>query len=168
MASTLKVNTIQHTGGTTGMTIDSSGRVLTPARPTLFADMDNGSSAAYDTIANMAVVPYRNVISGSGITLNEGVFTIPITGFYQVNATILNNNLEDLELALTIGGTSSSNIVLRAFSNDDNRFVNLHMALQLTANDECRIINASGSNRGFHRNTDATDRYSALSVYLIG
>ena len=167
--STLKVGTIQdHANSITAMTIDNAGRILTPARPTLFADMDNGSSAGYDTINNLAVVPYRNVISGSGITLNEGVFTIPITGFYQVNATILNNNLEDIELALTIGGTSSSNIVLRAFSNDDNRFVNLHMALQLTATNECRIINSSGAARGFHRNTDATDRYSALSVYLIG
>ena len=168
MTSTIKVQNIKHTNDTSAMTIDSTGRVLTPARPTLFADMHNGSGAAYDTINNMSVVPYRRVVSGSGISLSEGVFTIPITGFYQVNATILNNNLEDLELALTIGGTSSSNIILRAFSNDDNRFVNLHMALQLSANDACRIINASGGARGFHRNTDATDRYSALSVYLIG
>ena len=166
--SILKVQEIQHTNATSAMTIDTSGRILTPARPTLFADMDNGSSAAYDTINNMAVVPYRNVISGSGISLSEGVFTIPITGFYQVNATILNNNLEDLEIALTIGGTSSSDIVLRAFSNDDNRFVQLHMALQLSANDACRIINASGGARGFHRNTNENDRYSALSVYLLG
>ena len=166
--STLKVDNIQHTNGTSAMSIDTAGRILTPARPTLFADMHNGSSADYDTIQNMSVVPYRRVISGSGITLSTGVFTIPITGFYQINATILNNNLEDLELALTVGGTSSSNIILRAFSNDDNRFVNLHMALQLNANDACRIINASGGARGFHRNTDATDRYSALSVYLIG
>ena len=28
MASTLKINTIQHTGGTTGLTIDSSGKLL--------------------------------------------------------------------------------------------------------------------------------------------
>ena len=28
MASTLKVNTIQHTGGTTGLTIDSGGRII--------------------------------------------------------------------------------------------------------------------------------------------
>lgn len=166
--SILKVQEIQHTNATSAMTIDTSGRILTPTRPTLFADMDNGSSAAYDTINNMAVVPYRNVISGSGISLSEGVFTIPITGFYQVNATILNNNLEDLEIALTIGGTSSSDIVLRAFSNDDNRFVQLHMALQLSANDACRIINASGGARGFHRNTNENDRYSALSVYLLG
>ena len=166
--SILKVQEIQHTNATSAMTIDTSGRILTPTRPTLFADMDNGSSAAYDTINNMAVVPYRNVISGSGISLSEGVFKIPITGFYQVNATILNNNLEDLEIELTIGGTSSSDIVLRAFSNDDNRFVQLHMALQLSANDACRIINASGGARGFHRNTNENDRYSALSVYLLG
>ena len=31
--STLKVQEIQHTGGTTAQTIDSSGRILTPARP---------------------------------------------------------------------------------------------------------------------------------------
>ena len=33
MASELGVQTIQHTNGTDAMTIDSSGRVLTPARP---------------------------------------------------------------------------------------------------------------------------------------
>ena len=43
MASTLKVNTIQHTGGTTGMTIDSSGRILTPARPSFQYDISNYS-----------------------------------------------------------------------------------------------------------------------------
>ena len=167
MVSKLEVDTIAHSGGTTGLTIDSSGRVLTPARPTLFADMDNGSSAGYDTVANMGVVQYINIISGTGITLSSGVFTIPITGFYQINATILNNNAEDLELALTVNGTSSSEIVLRAF-RDEHRFVNLHMALQLSTNDACRIVNSSGGARGFHRNTDATDRYTALSVYLIG
>ena len=165
--SNLLVQNIKHTNATTAMTIDSSGRVLTPARPTLFADMDNGSSAGYDTVANMGVVQYINKISGTGITLSSGVFTIPITGFYQINATILNNNAEDLELALTLNGTSSSEIVHRAF-RDEHRYVNMNVALQLTANDACRIVNSSGGARGFHRNTDATDRYSQLSVYLIG
>ena len=31
-----------------------------------------------------------------------------------------------------------------------------------------RILNVSGGNRGFHRNTNANDRYTSLSVYLIG
>ena len=33
MSSILKVDTIQNTGGTTGLTIDSSGRVLKPVIP---------------------------------------------------------------------------------------------------------------------------------------
>ena len=84
--SNLLVQNIKHTNGTTAQTIDSSGRVLTPARPTLFADCDNGSSAGYDTIGDFSTVPYRNIVSGSGISLDtsEYAFTIPITGFYQV------------------------------------------------------------------------------------
>ena len=33
MANILKVNEIQHTGGTTALTVDTNGRLLTPARP---------------------------------------------------------------------------------------------------------------------------------------
>ena len=33
MASTLKVNTIAHSGGTNAMTIDSTGRILLPQLP---------------------------------------------------------------------------------------------------------------------------------------
>ena len=63
------------------------GEYYTPANlPTLFADCDNGSSAGYDTIGDFSTVPYRNIVSGSGISLDtsEYAFTIPITGFYQV------------------------------------------------------------------------------------
>ena len=168
--SNLLVQNIKHTNGTTAQTIDSSGRVLTPARPTLFADCDNGSSAGYDTIGNYSTVPYRNVISGSGTSLNTStyVFTIPITGFYQINATILNNNVEDLEIALTVNGATGSDAVQRSYANSDNRACYLHHAMELQVNDECRIVNSSGGNRGFHRNRGATDRYTSLSVYLVG
>ena len=37
MASELHVDAIKHSGGTSAMTIDSSGRVKTPARPTFRA-----------------------------------------------------------------------------------------------------------------------------------
>ena len=33
MASTLKVNEIQHTSGTTALSIDTGGRVLQPTKP---------------------------------------------------------------------------------------------------------------------------------------
>ena len=37
MASVLKVNELQHTGGTSALTVDSSGRVNQPALPALLA-----------------------------------------------------------------------------------------------------------------------------------
>ena len=41
--SKLSVNTIAHTGGTTAQTIDSSGRILTPARPAFRAYLNANS-----------------------------------------------------------------------------------------------------------------------------
>ena len=55
MASILKVNTIQDaTNSNTAMTIDSSGRILTPARPAfsayLTAQVSYGSANAYQLV----------------------------------------------------------------------------------------------------------------------
>ena len=51
MASTLKVNTIAHSGGTTAMTIDSGGRMVQSNRPLFFANAKNtaNSSAIWTT-----------------------------------------------------------------------------------------------------------------------
>ena len=38
MASTLKVNTIAHSGGTNAMTIDSGGRILLPQLPVVLCN----------------------------------------------------------------------------------------------------------------------------------
>jgi len=170
MTSTIKVANIKHSNDTTAMTIDTTGRVLTPARPYLWADCYNGSSAGYDAVGNFSTVPYRRIISGVGITLSNSTYawTIPVTGLYQVNATILNNNVENLEICLTVGGSSSSNIVFRSYSNADHRTCYIHHAIAFTAGDECRILNCSGNTNAYHRNNNANDRYTALSVYLIG
>jgi len=92
MASTLKVNTIQHTGGTTGMTIDSSGRVKMPNQ-VLF-------QAVSETVDGSGFFTSYAVDSSDGYTLNltniggilnigghfntsTGVFTAPIAGIYE-------------------------------------------------------------------------------------
>jgi len=53
MASILKVNEIQHTGGTTAATIDSSGRILTPARPLFMAP---GNASGYQNTSAAIVM----------------------------------------------------------------------------------------------------------------
>ena len=42
MTGILKVDTIQSSGGTTGLTIDSSGRMFTPARPAFYIRKTGG------------------------------------------------------------------------------------------------------------------------------
>ena len=46
MASTLKVNTIAHSGGTNAMTIDSGGRMVQSNRPVFFANAKNTANGA--------------------------------------------------------------------------------------------------------------------------
>ena len=91
MASEIGVQTIQHTNGTDAMTIDSSGRVLTPARPALFAQ---GNSEANVTYANNADVAFatsginKGEFEQGGMTLVSNTrFTAPVTGLYWHNDT---------------------------------------------------------------------------------
>ena len=87
--STLQVSNIGAAGGTTAMTIDSSGRVTTPARPSFQYDITGYSggtnylSSTYQFGTNgsasiqtqyMSPVPFINSISsgGDGFTTNVG------------------------------------------------------------------------------------------------
>tara|TARA_Y100000114_G_scaffold153553_1_gene173749 strand:+ start:482 stop:1120 length:639 start_codon:yes stop_codon:yes gene_type:complete len=89
MASELHVDAIKHSGGTSAMTIDSTGRVLTPARPSFQYDISGYSGGtnylastyrfgeqndnAIDT-AYFSPLPFVNSISsgGDGFTTNVG------------------------------------------------------------------------------------------------
>ena len=53
MASILKVENISHTNGTAAMTIDSSGRILTPARPVLLAQGNVNDNVVYASSADI-------------------------------------------------------------------------------------------------------------------
>ena len=94
MASTLKVQNIAHTGGTTGLTVDSSGRILQPAKPVFACHMDREVTADF---SSFVTVPFNAIefqqggtnlaISGSGDTTGA-TFTAPITGAYQFNLVV--------------------------------------------------------------------------------
>ena len=87
MASTLKVNTIQHTGGTTGMTIDSAGRILTPTRPAFKASIN--TTTGRDTHTSVQTTPYDTVQVNIGNHYNNSTytFTAPITGTYYFSTS---------------------------------------------------------------------------------
>ena len=59
MASIIKVNTIQDaTNSNTAMTIDSSGRITEPQKPSVTVDI---SSSGYINVSNTNPIPFNNV-----------------------------------------------------------------------------------------------------------
>lgn len=87
MSSILKVDTIQNTGGTTGLTIDSSGRVAKPVIPYLYL---KGNSATRVTDKGTAEV-YTNwnvttTIGGMAFDSSNGRITVPVDGIYIFSA----------------------------------------------------------------------------------
>ena len=81
MASEIKVNTLSHTDGTTGLTVDSTGRILTPARPAFRARIAGSSSAHGDN--GTLVFETEDFDIGGNYNTSNGKFTAPIAGVYQ-------------------------------------------------------------------------------------
>lgn len=85
MASTLKIQNIAHTDGTTAMTIDSSGRVLQPAKPCFYAYMSSGTLAVDSTNSTKTPLNSTLVNIGNCWSTSNHEFTAPIAGTYSIN-----------------------------------------------------------------------------------
>tara|TARA_R100000278_G_scaffold21522_1_gene20404 strand:+ start:186 stop:800 length:615 start_codon:yes stop_codon:yes gene_type:complete len=86
----LKTGTIQSTGGTTAMTIDSAGRVLTPTRPMVRAIGNNvriSVSNGYAVDQDHTLQWTEEIDIGSNFANNT--FTCPIAGLYYVNVNAM-------------------------------------------------------------------------------
>ena len=83
--TSLNVPTIKDSSGTnTAMTIDSSGRILTPARPA-FSCRPNGAMN-FISQAGWKTTVFQTVDFDIGSNLNAGgYFVCPVTGIYQFN-----------------------------------------------------------------------------------
>ena len=84
--SKLQVETISHTNNTTAQTIDSTGRILTPARPCFSAYRNTTSGTYYDS--GDLVFDATTVNVGSCYDTSNGRFTAPITGAYHISCVI--------------------------------------------------------------------------------
>jgi len=110
--SNLLVQNIKHTNGTSAMTIDSSGRVLTPVRPAFFA-----RATSHVTASGIIVFDTATYNLGSHYNTSNGKFTCPVAGLYLFNFKCLFNTPDsDSHANLHINGSNYSGTQGAAFA----------------------------------------------------
>ena len=174
MASTLKVNEIQHTGGTTAMTVDSSGRILQPAKPA-FRIARSGNSAQTTAGGIGVICPFdvisdtsQNCFNQGGFTFSGGVVTVPVDGVYQLNANLRVDGIGSGYLVgrITINASTTNQAETYAITGDpaaDYQSFNMSECFKLETGDtiEFRIATQNDTSWTFAG-------ASTASGYLIG
>ena len=152
MASILKVNTIQDaTNSNTAMTIDSTGRILTPTRPA-FKARHNGSSFATNsaTIAwNTTDGTYGSFDIGGNYNTSTYKYIVPITGIYWFQMqSITNLNANDTTLQIRGGsdGTSSLQEAHITSTNSNWEVQTITAFASCTAGDQIHCYQAGNFN----------------------
>ena len=116
MTGIIKVDTIQNNGGTTAMSMDSTGRVLTPARPVFEVSTTTNTTGTANAYTK---VEWQTVVTdiGSNFNLTDNDYTIPITGAYHLNCLLLLRDIADaddgIHAAFHVNGSLSKYLPVR-------------------------------------------------------
>ena len=160
--SNLLVQNIKHTNGTTAMTVDSTGRVLTPVRPSFYVFNLTFSANGSATEGTGGTVDHN---IGDHYNSSNGRFTAPVSGVYQFMASAQGFNSGSTSYIAIIFRKNGSNYGVQNALGHYNQTYNNHGQANLTA-----LFNLNANDyiqlHAFYnaRNTSQSD----FGGYLVG
>ena len=165
MASELHVDAIKHSGGTSAMTIDSTGRILTPARPHALVVINLTATGGYDTVANNAVIPFAGIVreTGSNYDTTNYRYVCPVAGLYLVTCQLILDSAANIDIALRLSGSD-----IHRFFVDSSRQIEFTTTVEATASQYIDFQQGSGGDRNINKAGTDASRYTAASFTLLG
>ena len=176
MSSEIRVNTISHSGGTNGITIDSSGRIAMPKVPA-FAVWGYGSIQNNATINGLTLASGTDMIYNyTQIDINRdnafnnstGIYTVPVAGLYQIQGGFGYKSSSNY-LAIRIYATTNDPAqygYIGTWANNDNN----HTGRQLATIVEATVGQQFGlaMSDQYSNPSNADKSYLWFSAYMIG
>jgi hypothetical protein len=170
MASIIKVNTIQDaTNSNTAMTVDTAGRVLTPARPSFRAqpasEIANQAASAdltFDEVGANDGTSHGCHNIGNHYSTSTGKFTCPVAGVYVFHFCGLsyaeNACAVQIQLNAQAVAVGQANV-----SNDESNYESVNVSAVLNCA-EGDLVHAKVTTGNFYGSPD----YSHFSGFLLG
>jgi len=171
MAGIVGLTELQHTNGTSAATIDTSGRILTPARPAFYAHrLASGIQSLSSQTDTLAAFNETDHNIGGHYSTSTYTFTCPISGLYQFQHWCYVYNTTQTNTRLFINGSKK----YRFASIETDTTNNPHgagggIALSLSANDTVQLyVWASNAANLYAGDASQNERSSFFSGYLVG
>ena len=166
IANDLAANTIKHTGGTTGITINTNGYVNKPTR--VYAQgIGNGTRHTQTSANTETALDFSEVTDNTNsFNANGGIFTAPVAGRYFVHYyASQKSNTSYIGLIVKHNNT----LVARDYNelpniNADWVTQQVTIILNMAANDTVRPYMNTGGTYG----QSLENEYRGYSIYLLG
>ena len=170
MTSILKVDNIHTSGGTSAMTIDSTGRVLMPVVPAwrVTKSVVQAVSTTAETAVTFQSSSGQNCFVNGGVTLTNNKIVVPVAGIYQVSVNLRVDNVTSGYLVTRIlknldQSGQEETYHIHSVNGGAYNTATLVDVFQADAGDEFSVSNLSSSDNSY-----SISNASIFSGHLVG
>ena len=170
--SKLSVNTIAHTGGTTGITINSAGVVTQPTKPMFKVDQSTDQTISHATPTTVEFNNLSHVDAfdiGSYFNTSNYRYIPQVAGYYFFATTVtIQSSVTDYVIVF-IRKNGVSQYRNLATDNPHNGHLSSHVSGIIQLNGSSDYVDVQVQhNAGSSKDTHSNFQYSNFSGFLIG